>query len=142
MLQELRIGNFVGLNLEEFKDNFFTVLEVGETMKVYEGLITIKGANIKRVETSFMYVDDFEPIPLTEDWLIRLGFIKIDNKQEYLKSSNGRYHNVSLEGLEPRYGMGYSSDGIIQVPIYHVHTLQNLYFALTGTELTINNGGN
>ena len=69
---ELRIGNFIGMNLEEYPNNFFTALEIGETMKVYEGLITLKGATIKRVETSFMYVDDFEPIPLNEDWLVRL----------------------------------------------------------------------
>jgi len=74
---ELRIGNFIGMNLEEYPNNFFTALEIGETMKVYDGLITLKGANIKRVETSFMYVDDLEPIPLNEDWLVRLGFDKV-----------------------------------------------------------------
>ena len=128
---ELRIGNFIGMNLEEYPNNFFTALEIGETMKVYEGLITLKGANIKRVETSFMYVDDFEPIPLNEDWLVRF---KWDCFQE------GWY------GLN-KYGLGHEFtwniyDGMLRwkgsaIDCKFVHQLQNIVHALKGTELTL-----
>ena len=126
---ELRIGNFIGMNLEEYPNNFFTALEIGETMKVYEGLITLKGAIIKRVETSFMYVDDFEPIPLTEDWLVRFGFevYEFDHKENQYRFKERLI--VIRDGCFIDYGSS--------VSIKYVHTLQNLIFALTGTELTL-----
>ena len=127
---ELRIGNFIGMNLEEYPNNFFTSLEIGETMKVYEGLITLKGANIKRVETSFMYVDDFEPIPLNEDWLVRLGFISNPYFDRYEKDSFHIEHDAT---------QGYSQfwNSRAGVTFKTVHHLQNYYHALTGTELTL-----
>ncbi len=71
-----------------------------------------------------------EPIPLTEEWLLKLGFEKDFlewDKQcislQYWKQSNS-YHWVS-------------SSGDIDVLLKHVHQLQNLYFALTNKELTI-----
>lgn len=87
-------------------------------------------------------LDDIEPIPLTEEWLCKFGFTQISGKQEYFKPFQGRYHNVLLGGLEPIYKMGYSDDGIIQLPIYYIHQLQNLYYALTGEELKIKTNGN
>ena len=65
-----------------------------------------------------------EPIPLTEEWLIRLGF-KIFCKDFYL---NGIIIHTRKRGYVLR-----KSVPIIQ----YVHQLQNLYFALTGEELTI-----
>jgi len=130
---ELRIGNFIGMNLEEYPNNFFTALEIGETMKVYEGLITLKGAIIKRVETSFMYVDDFEPIPLTEDWLVRLGFEKPAH------SWNGdKFHLSEWDSYPLNWCVAMNKNGAVLVEkLKYVHQLQNLYFALTGTELTL-----
>lgn len=122
---ELRIGNFIGMNLEQYPNNFFTALEIGETMKVYEGLITLKGATIKRVETSFMYVDDFEPIPITEDWLIKFGFKKIGGELWDCNHVRGLFANNEFTPL------AYLRQ------IKYVHDLMNLYFALTGTELTL-----
>ena len=137
---ELRIGNFIGMNLEEYPNNFFTALEVGETMKVYDGLITLEGATIKRVETSFMYVDDFEPIPLNEDWLVKFGFLRFRGGYQlneikdfgiYFKVINERTDGkeiVALVDLESK---------IVSKEIHFVHQLQNLYHALTGEELTL-----
>ena len=134
---ELRIGNFIGMNLEEYPNNFFTALEIGETMKVYEGLITLKGAAIKRVETSFMYVDDFEPIPLNEDWLVKLGFTKernsIDSADLFIKKDivfvlTGEHYTVSWNSV---------TINLIPAKVKFVHELQNLFYCLTGTELTL-----
>ena len=137
---ELRIGNFIGMNLEEYPNNFFTSLEIGETMKVYDGLITLKGAAIKRVETSFMYVDDFEPIPLNEDWLVRFGFENVDDEIDY---SEFVLNYVTIEGngsdkQEPFHfvlGVDYRER---KTEIKYVHQLQNLYWCLCGEELKIN----
>jgi len=64
------------------------------------------------------------PIPLTEEWLVKIGFEKIvwDDFTFFRKKGldieihdGGFYANRKIE---------------------NVHTLQNLYFALTGEELT------
>jgi len=143
------------MNLEEYPNNFFTALEIGETMKVYEGLITLKGASIKRVETSFMYVDDFEPIPLNEDWLVRLGGEKLPyhNILNSIFFKVGRNRIVSVGNVGTPNEMIWLCqvnatndkiiDDIICLRNYDydgytpVHTFQNLIHALTGTELTI-----
>lgn len=87
-----------------------------------------------------MELDDFHfsssfmtPVPLTEKWLLRLGFDLINN--EYYQSRN---HELKLhwtvnknkmipEFNEKRFVTGYD--------FKYVHQLQNLYFALTGEEI-------
>ena len=86
----------------------------------------------------------FEPIPLTEEWLLKFGF-------EYKKNNyTHNYRRVDLEGLyldywvvirhDPAswYKLAHDIGKIIAADkIWYVHQLQNLYFALTGEELTI-----
>ena len=71
----------------------------------------------------------FKPIPLTEEWLLKFGFLKCDNGSFYI-SFWGRdyYYNdctLTMRGVN------------IQSKIEYVHQLQNLYFALTNEELTL-----
>jgi hypothetical protein len=87
-------------------------------------------------------IDDFigfEPIPLTEDILLKCGFefkggigYKSPNNEEhwYFSTGNGFIPNA----LNHRNTL--KKDGYIGV--YYLHQLQNLYFALTTTELEIN----
>ena len=71
--------------------------------------------------SSFRIHKDLKPIPLTEELLLKSGFKKIGN----------------------RYGNGHKRKVILNKQFYHsiagyikyVHQLQNLYFALTQTEL-------
>ena len=88
--------------------------------------------------------EKYKPIPLTEEWLLKLGFTEcsnlihttfdvwvIDNYMPHffiLKLKDVFYFN-----LEPKNNY-LSSWGN---PINYVHQLQNLYFALTGEELTL-----
>lgn len=78
---------------------------------------------------------DLEPIPLTEEWLVRLGFEKTYDKalpyqDAYSKEGlifDGEFQ-LTVEGKESDlHGIG--------KPLKHVHQLQNLYFALTGEEI-------
>jgi len=80
------------------------------------------------------YIKFKEPIPLTEEWLIRFGFEKTKNKSpEYwnkgfiklLKWKTNDYVNLSIN----------RSTKIRGIMVNSVHQLQNLYFALTGQEL-------
>lgn len=83
--------------------------------------------------------DEIEPIPLTEEWLERFGFRKghLFDTVLYLSSTN--WHISSHNGI---YQLNYKeSPSEPWIPVCkdmkYVHQLQNLYFALTGEELTL-----
>ena len=73
-------------------------------------------------------------IPLTEDWLVKLGFVKSewDNNNSFRKMvGNNDYTIVFYSSCVCEIG------DIITKEIKHVHQLQNLIFAITGEELTV-----
>jgi hypothetical protein len=73
-----------------------------------------------------------QPIPLTEEWLLKLGFVSNPFQDRYEK---GQLH------IECAIKKGKTYLWIESMPhIKHVHQLQNLYFALTGEELTYGGG--
>ena len=75
--------------------------------------------------------DYYQPLPLTEEWLLKFGFYKSDNY------GNDEYR---LDGYSYFRGSFYISDCDEcgeSVEINFVHELQNLYFALTKQELTM-----
>lgn len=73
-----------------------------------------------------------KPIPLTEEWLFKFGF-----KKKY-KS----YEKCDFTFLQGGFDkLAYKLTIIENTPKY-VHQLQNLYFALTGDELSLKNNSN
>ena len=110
-VRELRVGNYVSNNVE--------VVKLTDEDLVY---LLIYDNQHKA-----------EPIPLTEKWLIDFGFEK--------HKANGFWFMKN--------GICISVLGVIELiswdrqafklknEIKHVHQLQNLYFALTGEELTL-----
>jgi hypothetical protein len=90
-----------------------------------------------------------KPIPLTEEWLLKFGFEKVitDTEDAYgidynLEVPDICYISYSDDFSCAIYGSEYASKNSIgAVPnwnsIKYVHGLQNLYFAMTGEELTI-----
>ena len=114
--KELRIGNWYERN--DFSQHQITIDDL-----VYLS----KGEEITRIH----------PIPLTEEWLLRFGF-------KAAKYPKGRcfYLNNFWISLSEKLNV-YISDTSeeddlsgITLNILHVHKLQNLFFALTGEELT------
>lgn len=89
-----------------------------------------------------------KPIPLTEQWLERFGF-----KKEMYGAKSETNLELWIESWKIHYGTyrngekyfklvadgGYDDSGELDLlPICkYVHQLQNLYFALTGKELTL-----
>ena len=74
------------------------------------------------------------PIPLTEEWLLKFGF--------EVNTPNLRWmHPVLLSEVYKTESGGLTllqnGTHLTNNPILYVHQLQNLYFALTGEELTI-----
>lgn len=81
-----------------------------------------------------------QPIPLTEEWLVKFGFEK--PAETWYLNGFGVWQTLcgNKDGTE-FIGFFYElrDRGIVDKHIEHVHQLQNLYFALTGEELTIKN---
>lgn len=84
--------------------------------------ITVTHHDIEACVRSFA---DFEPIPLTEEWLLKFGYDLI-TENYYAISGHLIWICNDLFICD--------KNGII---LKHVHQLQNLYFALTGCELEI-----
>ena len=69
-----------------------------------------------------------KPIPLTEEWLLKFGFETKD--KVFWDAGNFRVG-------QDRWG-GYDYvNRRVDIDLKYVHQLQNLYFCLTGIELTI-----
>jgi hypothetical protein len=72
----------------------------------------------------FELPEKYNPIELTEEWLIKFGFRRID---KYTFVINGIFIHMRKRGFV------YSKNLIVKT----VHQLQNLYWCLTGKELII-----
>lgn len=113
---ELRIGNYVSQREEIYRLDENSLIDILEYWKQFKEVL-------------------FQPIPLTEEWLLKFGFrnecgydcavcytfdfntghtINFLNKELYCYLDSKRLDNIK-----------------------YVHQLQNLYFALTGQELEI-----
>jgi hypothetical protein len=78
--------------------------------------------------------DAYRPIPLTEEWLLKFGFEKQIDDYYYFY---GYYASFDAD-LPMWFGQeGCCQKETIKENIKYVHQLQNLWFGLTGEELTI-----
>jgi hypothetical protein len=141
-IHELRIGNKVAMKSITVKEDI-TVTGVIENKIYYTPCKTPKFADFLWSLPVYIY-----PIPLTEDWLIKLGFKKVEDLGDMI------YYQVN-EGRRG-YGVQYNHEEWVfylyagnetttliydDVIFQNVHQLQNLYFALTGEELHTQAGG-
>lgn len=121
--EELRIGNLV--------------LYQGDP-KIIVG-ITEEHPYIDDITFDYLDWDEIKPIPLTEEWLLNLGFTT-DPKHHVLCYDLGLL-SIELPNKFHSSGRAYfNSWAILNEMPKHVHQLQNLYFALTGQELVIKDG--
>lgn len=124
---ELRIGNWVhnSINSTDFQIDFFAGREWCTNVCEFDS------------EEFDSKIKDLQPIPLTEEWLIKFGFKKRDMLSSILfDMKNPRfsiYLNPPIDKSNKWNILGIEKN----VNIQYVHQLQNLYFALTGEELTL-----
>lgn len=83
-----------------------------------------------------------EPIPLTDEWLNKFGFINggydfIFWHLNDFELAGNDFLNQGEETPEYAYNWYLDDNKHNQILINYVHQLQNLYFALTNEELTI-----
>tara|TARA_R110000868_G_scaffold165050_1_gene397981 strand:+ start:93 stop:518 length:426 start_codon:yes stop_codon:yes gene_type:complete len=134
-----------------------TELRVGNYFQWSEIASMGIGKDVITKDNHYTYEDFKEPIPLTEDWLKRFGFARVTKESGYVgyrvewnvrNRPTGK--NISMHVWDCGDGQdkGYwgvtiwevlTIDDITPTAIQYVHTLQNLYFDLTGEELTYQN---
>jgi len=122
---ELRIGNYVVEPKSGDKNPF----------QIFSTYSEIKNDKINGLPIPLM-----KPIPLTEEWLLRLGFKMHEGNNFYRYWINSdfelTYRPISeaiIFCFTPR-----RTDHMTGLEVKYVHQLQNLYFALTGEELILN----
>jgi hypothetical protein len=115
--QELRIGNLIIAN-GAYEGQIKTYGRINESLEV---LFFFDGSLYGIGE----YLTDCKPILLTEEWLLKFGYTK--------EGSN--FWNLGHIVWE--YADGVFICDKNGITLKYVHQLQNLYFALTGRELTI-----
>lgn len=119
---ELRIGNLVNYRIIDEIDERKEWLEVSE--------IDYDDLRILGIKDEMN--NDYQPIPLTEEWLLKFsfdnlgtfGFARGDFKLEFTKNIITKQDCNFIFWINLRI-----------IRLYSVHQLQNLYFALIGEEL-------
>ncbi len=128
--QDLRIGNLVDVinRSQEVHLPFNIIKKVGRIEFFNVDLYDYEKPFAAQPLNWTVDIADLSPIPLTEEWLVKFGFIKdfygfvLDDKMSLSFSTK----------LSPFW-----QDSPLSINIQYVHQLQNLYFALTGSELEI-----
>jgi hypothetical protein len=132
---EMRIGNLI------YGGTIVKVLSIDNEGCFVEPLIG-------EYESEIMH-PNLKPIPLTEEWLLKFGFEKeyfygddakfiwwqLNDFGLEIFNTNKEQGRTSIESKD--VGFFYEPMFMDYIEIKHVHQLQNLYFALTGEELTL-----
>ena len=123
--KELRIGNWILDHEADPKKTIYYQVEEIQRLSNNKSLNQTLGVTYRK---GSCWTCDVEPIPLTEEWLVKFGF---DNLGDYgwgIGYFHIRFRNIHKFHfpLENRL-----------VRIKYVHQLQNLYFALTNEELKL-----
>ena len=126
---ELRIGNWV-----EHDDSW---CYRGEDVTVFQW----ETSDWYALGECTLFLESIKPIPLTEEWLVKFGFEWSVRHQAYKKA---RFvYVIDFYKEHPQYENSACflnrehRSGDCLVCLEYVHQLQNLYFALTGQELTL-----
>ena len=154
--RELRIGNLV---LTHDPENYYgeedgwdgiewKVAEILQFNHEFDVIYVNEGE--KELGREYIKVEDeatvifnpnmIKPIPLTEEWLLRFGFEVLNgstvwaNKKELNYDLSNEHQIFKNEISISDFKFIYLNDNLIS-KIDYVHSLQNLYFSLTGEEL-------
>ena len=121
---DLRIGNYI-----------YGVSDRVELISaVHENGLTTKTPHFDDYHTDI--IKYYKPIPLTEEWLINFGFLQSMALTNYW--SEDEEMNIFVYNEVIHYVIPLDHDGNFWKikKLEYVHNLQNLYFALTGKDLT------
>jgi len=127
-------------------------LRIGNLIKSIQlnGIVIVDLFLFGEINNDETYLDHLQGIPLTEEWLVKLGFTQTITPPEYWRSIEPRIEcycatplevRLTKQGFEIKIDFGLDERLFSEIQnsttIKYVHTLQNLFFALTGNELTV-----
>ena len=112
---DLRIGNYV--------------TEEGRLILIHDGF-------------GIDHAHNFEPIEITEEWLVKFGFITMDLEIDYVewgREDTGHIFILVSNGMREMTPVFYErkDSEMDRMEVKCIHKLQNLYLALTGEELIL-----
>ena len=128
---ELRIGNLC----------YYRIIDSLDERKEWDEINTIDVEDISAIQN--IKTKEYTPIPITEEWLVRFGFKK-HRSDFYIMLDTPDFHlnlMISKDGFYPSIEQTpeFASEDV-QIcylnKIEYVHQIQNLFFTLTGKELT------
>lgn len=111
---ELRIGNLVE-----------------NTQITYKGMSKV---NTQITLRNIFMFESFNPIPITEEWLLKFGFKK-GVMVMYIIMDDNEQIQYSLDNNI--FSFSFKASYFKKIDVKYIHQLQNLYFALKGEELTL-----
>jgi len=147
---ELRIGNFVMTNNSKYRTDdvgkvaCIVSIDSERSFEEIKGTASVYLIDDKWKDTYGQWLTFYEPIPITEEWLLKFGFKKRESGvcDSFYIGFNPVTHDWLFDLVWLKKMMDYSYEGN---PFYknghhevkYIHQLQNLYFALTQTELEL-----
>lgn len=135
---ELRLGNWIKTALSKDRGKPYQVVALRDNE-----VSTDKAEfQFNPIWTDLHYI---KPIKLSEEWLLKFGFVDMIKNEEdtytlrfYYPFYNSDFSIVKTEFKDKRDSFYCLADNIkIHTELEYVHQLQNLYFALMGKELEI-----
>jgi len=128
---ELMRGNLVGilptaLHADGGKDHIFEIEELKKDVVQFKGFHAGE------------YYKDLCAIPITEEWLIKLGFVKSTSQILYFLPVPMLHFEIHAVKFRKEYVIEIANDvRPIVTEAKYIHHIQNLYRALTQQPLTI-----
>ena len=135
--QDLRIGNLVTINQTALhfdgSGESESIFEIGE---IRTDLVYFKGFHTGE------YCSSLQPMPLTEGWLLTLGFtIEVGKHGVYYMHSIFKGFRVWKSDITSCWVIGRKQfDNNLTywiADLKYVHQLQNIFYSLTGEELEV-----
>jgi hypothetical protein len=135
---ELRIGNLVYEIINNYNEE---VVKITSLSDMFIGWSPYRNTG---------HHNHIKPIPLTEEWLLKFRFKEVKrythDYEEKIYSKSiivGSENHCETLTISMPFKVGFIGDYFsdecytLNIDINNVHQLQNLYFALTGEELTV-----
>lgn len=124
---ELRVGNFV---MVENDDEI--VAAISESHALCR--LTPESTGV------WQNYEHIRPIPITEEWLKRGGYTR-QGENGLCRDDYGEWEILWNKGMGCYVVCNENAPPeLVFTPVFSVHQLQNLYFALVGSELTLDGG--
>lgn len=125
-IKKLRKGSLIKISPRENEEGYLQIEEIQKDNIIGEMLVPRQGYHFR------IKFYEIIPIPLTEQWLKKAGYVPEESDKQLWKDPNDRldFHFSDKKFVEDGRQIGKS-------PVEFVHDLQNGYLFLTGKDLNI-----